>query len=854
MVHHETGAHSPPHISYPRREAREYITRAWLSLGDHGEAERVIDELDAAESWQNHFSELIDTMARHDTALAREILTRTWRTAQGNRPSACLPTFVRLMIKLGDTVEAARIAEAIDAGYTAESSRHTWLLLDLAEAVVTVDHDHARRLIREVEESLSAPARPEFELLAFDFDRMRRPSAHDASLQRLSVLWWQVGDTERALDTALAVSKQAWAIAPLTRIGEAGCDIGDRLTAERAAAALVDVLGHQGDHDVSSWMSNSDWAHLTREAFGFLGKLVDTDLVDAARRMANAITQTELRAEAMLTMARSLATGDTSLGLELAAQAATLSRSVTDPEWTMWIPARIAAEFARLGRFETAAMLASTVANESQRADALMCVADALRVAGRASDASAILDQVVNGPDPTRSLGEVYVVRRLAPALARAGRFDEAVKVTTLLHGSGIAQMRGEILTEVARSAAEIGDLDRAWLMAHEIVDTFEPPVLAILDVCLRRRITPPQGWLGALGGHAHRRSVVQRLISGLIERGDVRDAEEVTGALTGPVQVFAMSTLASGLARIDPAQARAWLDRAIAAPADVRSRWDRINLLRALLAASAALAGSPVESLKLEMAEAISALPTPWQRWRQTSACVTILADCGDLAEAERAARLLPDRVHRFDALSRLAAHPAVPAAVRSGLFDDADIPSAPPDDSQGLPSLGDVRGSVEDTSFARLSLSLAADGDFQRARTAVRRIGHPGDRATGLIRVAKVFAGSRPDRALSLAREAAALVLEEGWRAHSVIAELLSDGGPASALEKFTRSLFADLLTGDEWSEHLAGLRTVDAAALDRFEETARTAYLASGPPSAATNRGFTDAPFPPAGRRTL
>ncbi|MEV0584580.1 hypothetical protein [Nonomuraea sp. NPDC050310] len=856
--YHHGGFHGTPSYSYPRRNAREYIARAWLSIGNYGEAERVIDELDAAESWQSHFSELINTVARNDSALAREILERTWRTAQEKRPDSCLPTFVRLMIHLGDAVQAARTAKAIDAMYLAKSARHTWLLLDLAEAVVMFDHDHARRLIQEVEESISAPTRSELGLLPYDFGSTPRPSAYDASLQRLSVLWWQVGDTDRALDTALGVSKPAWAIVPLSRIGEAGCDAGDRSTAERVAAALIDILGHQGDHDVGSWMldswmSDSDWAHLTRETFGFLGKLVDTELVDTGRRLANAVTHIETRAEALLTMARSLASSDTSLGLELAAQAATLSRSLTDPEWTMWIPARIAAEFAHLGRFETAGMLASTVADESQRAAALLDVANALHAAGRASDASAILDEVVHGPEPTRSLREVYVVRRLGVALARAGRFDEAIKTTTLLHhGSGIAQIRSEIFAEVARAAAEFGNLDRAWLTAHDLVGTVEAPVLAILDVCLRRGTTPPQGWLGALGPHAHRRSVIQRLISGLVERRDVRDAEEVTLALTGLAQAFAMGALAHSLAHIDPAQARAWLERAIAAAAAVRSNWHRIDLLRALLTASTALPGSPVESLKLEMAEAISALPTPWQRWRQTSASVTALAGCREFGEAERAVQLLPDRLHRFDALSRLATHSAVPAAVRSKLFDATDTPGAPPDDSQGLLRLGRV--SMEDASFARFALALAADGDFHRARTAVRRIGDPGDRATGLIRVAKVFAGSRPDRALNLAREAAALALDKDWATHSVITELLSDGGPVSALEKFTRSLFADLLAGDKWSDYLTALRMVDAAALDRFQATACTVYLASAAPSEGTNRGSTGPPLRPAGRITL
>jgi pentatricopeptide repeat protein len=182
--------------------------------------------------------------------------------------------------------------------------------------------------------------------------------------------------------------------------------------------------------------------------------------LEAARKSANEIDTPLRKAEELAEIAADLARLDgepetIGAGRALLDEAMTLAEASSDPHASAWARAAVAGVLASKNRFELALTLVEQIPDESERRAALDRIAVACADAAQPARVEIIVQ---------RFPGNGKAANQLAVALARSGRYDDALEAAAELHDD-------ETWIQIARVLAEDGHPRRALQLIDQLTE-----------------------------------------------------------------------------------------------------------------------------------------------------------------------------------------------------------------------------------------------------------------------------------------------------------------------------------------------------------------------------------------------
>jgi tetratricopeptide (TPR) repeat protein len=183
-------------------------------------------------------------------------------------------------------------------------------------------------------------------------------------------------------------------------------------------------------------------------------------LLEAARASARAIDEPHRQATELAELAGDLARLDDApetiaTGRALLSEAMALAEASSDPKATAHARAAVASVLTRNGRFDLALALAEQITDETERQGAWDRIAAVCAHAGEPEHVETLL---------ARSSTRDKTTRQLAVALARAGRYEDAL--------TAMADVRDEeTVADIARALVERGHAERALTLLDSHAD-----------------------------------------------------------------------------------------------------------------------------------------------------------------------------------------------------------------------------------------------------------------------------------------------------------------------------------------------------------------------------------------------
>jgi len=371
----------------------------------------------------------------------------------------------------GEPDRAAAVARSITDSYEQDQA-----LTAVAEAFAAAgEPDRAAAVARSLaggERALTAVARAF--AAAGDPDRaatvarsLTRPDGQARALTAVAEVFAAAGDPDRAAAVACSLTDQYEQARALAAVAGAFAAAGEAERARQFAERAATVARSLTDPDRQAWALTA-----VARAFAAAG---DPDRAAAVARSLS-------RPEALAAVAEAFAAaGEAERAWQFAERAATVARSLTDPDRPAWTLAAVAEAIAAAGdprRARQLAVRAATAARSLtspyEQAWALAAVAGAFAAAGEAERARQLAERAatvarsLTGPDE-----QAEVLAAVARAFAAAG--DRAAAVARSITSPG---KRAEAPTLVAEAIAA-ADRDRAATGAWSTISPDEQVAVA---------------------------------------------------------------------------------------------------------------------------------------------------------------------------------------------------------------------------------------------------------------------------------------------------------------------------------------------------------------------------------------
>ncbi|WP_086561538.1 hypothetical protein [Streptomyces africanus] len=501
----------------------------------------------------------------------------------------------------------------------------------------------------------------------------------------------RAGQFDRAAALARTASTQHLAVHTYVRVGKA-C-----LAAQRWDLAQ-DLVDGAPNEECRTGMENTVIA-----AHAVAGRHAEAEMMARA-------TEPGVRAGALITLASALrASGQHRRADALCAEAVARARDRADAEDVVNL-------LADAGEFDQAEAFLAGLHGEAGHDAAAAELTGCLAWAGELDRAEALLGT----PEPR---GNLYALREVAQARARAGRYEQAEALARQIPAANVALTT---LCSIVRIMADAGETDRAAELARTLGPRTEGP------------------------------SALYEVVESLAQSGNPDRARTLADSLSHPVEhTHASLEVAAALARAGRREEAARL------LLDVESRTRVLHPLtaaRKLGVAATALADAGRREAALAVLDGTETLvadprsephASEWEYISSLRALVAARTATGEPDRAEMLARRVPDDFERRGLLS-----PVMRAWARAGEVARAEAVIRA--EAEADPALAGFVSPLI-VPFAR---GLAEAGDVEAAEARVREGAWPGDLASVLCRLAVTMTETgHTDRARRIVDEVIAI-----------------------------------------------------------------------------------------------